>query len=74
MNDKVELAEAKAEKEKSESIQADKELKKAKDEAKKNVKYIALKNLATSKGNVKKGYEFTCNAKELKIFKLAKAV
>ena len=72
MSNKVKKAEAKAKKEKSESVQADKELKQAKAEA--NKKYIALRNLATSKGQVKKGEEFTCNDKELAIFKKCKAV
>ena len=72
MNDKVKQAEVKAKKEKSESVQADKELKLAKAEA--NKKHIALKNLTTSKGQVKKGEEFTCNSKELAVFKKLKAV
>lgn len=72
MNTKVKKAEAKAKKEKSESVQADKELKQAKAEA--NKKHIALKNLTTSQGQVKKGEEFTCNSKELAIFKKVKAV
>lgn len=37
-------------------------------------KHVALKNLATLNGQVKKGCEFTCNDKELAIFKKAKAV
>ena len=69
---RVKKAEAKAKKEKLESVQADKELKQAKAEASK--KHIALKNLATSQRQVKKGQEFTCNSKELAIFKKAKAV
>jgi hypothetical protein len=72
MNTKVDQAEVKAKKEKAESVQADKELKQAKAEA--NKKHIALKNLATSQGQVKKGEEFTCNSKELAIFKKVKAV
>ena len=74
MNAKVKNAEAKAKKEKAESVQADKDLKLAKVEAKKNKKYIALKCLTTSKGQVKKGDTFTCNDKELAIFKKCKAV
>ena len=70
---KVKKAEAKAKKEKAESVQADKELKLAKEEAK-NKTYIALKSLATSQGQVKKGEKFTCNEKELAIFKKHKAV
>lgn len=41
---------------------------------KKKVKHVALKGLCTSNGMVKKGEEFTCNDKELAIFKKAKAV
>ncbi len=41
---------------------------------KKSKKHVALKNLATSDGMVKKGAEFTCSAKELEVFKKAKAV
>ena len=37
-------------------------------------KYIALRTLFTSNGKVAKGEEFTCNDKELSIFKKAKAV
>jgi hypothetical protein len=37
-------------------------------------KHVALKCLATSNGQVKKGEEFTCNDKELAIFKKHKAV
>ena len=47
-------------------------LKQAKAEASK--KHTALKNLTTSQGQVKKGESFTCNSKELAIFKKAKAV
>jgi hypothetical protein len=72
MATKVEKAEAKAAKEKAESVQADSELKAAKAEA--NKKHVALKCLATSQGQVKKGETFTCNAKELAIFKKHKAV
>jgi hypothetical protein len=72
MNDKIKKAEAKAKKEKSESVQADKELKQAKAEV--NKKHVALRNLATSQGQVKKGQEFTCTSKELAIFKKVKAV
>ena len=69
----VKKAEAKAKKEKAESVQADNDLKLAKEEAK-NKKYTALKTLFTSKGKVNKGEEFTCNEKELAIFKKHKAV
>ena len=69
----VKKAEAKAKKEKAESVQADKELKLAKAEAK-NKTYIALKCLATSKGQVKKGDKFTCTADEAAKFKQAKAI
>ena len=72
MTTKVKSAEAKAKKEKAESVAADKALKLAKAEASK--KHIALKNLATSNGNVKKGAEFSCTDKELSVFKKAKAV
>ncbi len=41
---------------------------------KKAVLHVALKCLTTSKGQVKKGEEFTCNEKELAIFKKHKAV
>ena len=37
-------------------------------------KHTALKILFTSNGKVNKGEEFTCSAKELEIFKEAKAV
>ena len=37
-------------------------------------KYTALKTLFTSDGKVNKGEEFTCNDKELAIFKKVKAV
>jgi len=37
-------------------------------------KHVALRALCTSKGMVKQGEEFTCTAKELEIFKKAKAV
>ena len=73
MNAKVKKAEAKAKKEKSESVQADKDLKLAREEAK-NKKYVALRTLFTSKSKVEKGEEFTCNEKELAIFKKAKAI
>ena len=46
----------------------------SKKSTKKESKHVALKNLATSKGNVKKGEEFTCNTKELAVFKKNKAV
>ncbi len=72
MNDKVKKAQAKAKKEKAESIQADKDLVKAKADAAK--KHIALKGLTTSEGQVRKGEKFSCNAKELAIFKKHKAV
>ena len=37
-------------------------------------KYTALKKILNSNGKVKKGEEFTCNDKELAIFKKVKAV
>ena len=37
-------------------------------------KYVAIKTLITSNGKVKKGEEFTCNDKELAVFKKVKAV
>ena len=69
---KVEKAEAKAKKEKAESVQADKALAAAKKEAAKT--HIALKGLCTSEGCFKKGAKFKCNAEELAIFKKHKAV
>ena len=69
---KVQKAEAKAKKEKAESVQADKDLVKAKAEAAK--RHIALKCLTTSNGQVKKGEKFSCSDKELAIFKKHKAV
>jgi len=46
----------------------------SKKNTKKAVEHVALKCLTTSKGQVKKGDTFTCNDKELAIFKKCKAV
>jgi len=46
----------------------------SKKKAKKETEHVALKCLTTSKGQVKKGDTFTCNDKELAIFKKCKAV
>jgi len=74
MRDTIEVLQAKAAKERQELKDAEARLEKAKAKAEENKRYTALRNLATSKGNIKAGQVFTCTAKELEVFKKAKAV